>query len=218
MIGGAVARRRQREDGHENPAWPALVDLFAFGMVVMLLLWVQALPEPPKPPPPMPDPRQTGLENVRSGFSGVVNPSDFVWDPTQFVLRLVRFRQREIFFVPGRFNLKAQDVESIKIVARELSARLKDYPQVVVVVNGTADPTPLSSVRPPRDNVELSALRAAEVSRVLVQEGLQQKLQVVGLGEQGDATGKSPQQLQQYRQVFLELKWIEPVGKTDKTS
>ncbi|MBU4447250.1 MAG: hypothetical protein KKD99_01595, partial [Proteobacteria bacterium] len=31
---------RRREDGGENPAWPGLVDIFAFTMVFIMLLWL----------------------------------------------------------------------------------------------------------------------------------------------------------------------------------
>jgi flagellar motor protein MotB len=212
VIGSVPLRRHRTDDEHENPAWPGLVDLFAFGMVVMLLLWVQALPEPPKPGGPAPDPRQVGLENLRNHFYGVIKPDDFVWDSKSFVLRLVRFHGREIFFASGRFNLEAGDADAIKAVASQLRLTLAAQPEVVVVVSGTADPTPLVSAVPPRDNIELSALRAAEVSRVLVEQGLQQKLQVVGLGETGSAIGKTVEEMREYRQVFVELKWVERVA------
>ncbi len=216
MIRGIAARRRNRDEEHENPAWPALVDLFAFGMVVMLLLWVQALPEPPKPPPPAPDPRLVGLSRFLSGLE-TTSAVDFVWDPKEPILRLIRFRGREIYFDSGRFDLAPEDIAIIRAVARDLSKELVMYPQVVVVVSGTADPSPLVRALPPRDNVELSALRAAEVSRVLVDEGFRQKLQVVGLGETGDAAGKSAEQMQMFRQVFIELKWFEAAKATKQS-
>ena len=34
--------RRRFSDDPDNPAWPGLVDLFAFGMVIMVVLWVGA--------------------------------------------------------------------------------------------------------------------------------------------------------------------------------
>jgi outer membrane protein OmpA-like peptidoglycan-associated protein len=216
-VNGIVPLRgRRADDEHENPAWPGLVDLFAFGMVVMLLLWVQALPEPPKPPGSGPE--EVGLGQVQIDLSGVVKPGDVVWDRTSLVLRLVRFKGHEIFFESGKFNLAPTDVESIRTVAQDLRRLFDKYPQVVILVNGSADPMKLFSTVPPRDNIELSALRAAEVSRVLVEEGLQQRLQVVGLGEKGDATGKTAEGLREYRKVFLELKWVEAVAAASQKS
>jgi flagellar motor protein MotB len=208
MTGLQVARRRRHtDDEFESPAWPGLLDLFAFGMVVMLLLWIQSLPEPVGP---RPDPRQLGLDRFRGSFGdGEIRSSDFTWDAQSFTLRLVRFGNQEIFFPSARFDLTAADVEAIRRVAGELSGKLAQFPQVVIVVNGTADPIPLRSQHPPRDNVELSALRAAVVSRTLVETGLNGRFQVVGLGEVGLASEHSDA-MKAYRRVFLELRWVEP--------
>lgn len=204
-----VAHRRQSEEAQDNPAWPALVDLFAFGMVVMLLLWVQALPEPPKPPPPKPDPAIVDLQKLQGELQerGLHPDEDFEFDRRARILRFVRLGHEEVFFPSGVSDLTVSDIEAIRTTAKTLSSILGKFPQLVVVVNGTADPNPLSRDAPPRDNVELSALRAAAVSKILVEEGLKGRFQIVGLGEIGTAVGKTSEEMKQYRKVFLEIRW-----------
>ena len=182
-------------------------------MVVMLLLWIQALPEPPKPVPPPPAPQVTGFTGLIKSFSGGgISPSDVVWDGASTTLRIGRFQGRDIFFASRSFDLEEADREAIAATARNLSDKLAKYPQVVVVVNGTADPNVFSDVRPPRNNVELSALRAAQVSQALVDAGLTQRIQIVGLGVTGEK-GKSKDEMKEFRRVFLELHWVETAAK-----
>ncbi len=192
---GPSPRRRNRDDEHENPAWPGLVDLFAFGMVVMLLLWVQSIP-PPKPP--------TGGGQPTDPFGGI----DFKGNDIPVVhvgdkLQIKKF-PGEIYFEQGHYDLKPSDAEALRNMALRLNRALLDRSDVRVVVNGTADPVPLSSAVPPRNNVELSALRAAEVSRTLLDGGLDRQLSIVGLGEQGTLQGAADQ-MKELRRVYLEL-------------
>lgn len=210
---GTPMRRRGESDQHENPAWPGLVDLFAFGMIVMLLLWVQTLPEPPSGPmlPPEERERLEQLEllgTVRDELPPSLRDGSVLQgSPPALVVR--QFEGKEVFFDSAQYSLSDTDRLAVETAAREISRQMADRQNLVVLVNGTADPMALRpSNTPPRDNLELSALRAAEVSRILVEAGLTGRLQVVGLGEQGTAAGRTPEELREFRRVFLELRLI----------
>ena len=216
MSGGLVGRRGSRDDDQENPAWPGLVDLFAFGMVAMLLLWVSAIPEPPKGPVLTPQERERlaqvkMLEEVRDVLSDrpVFGKDGLIVEENPPAIRVVRFSGQEIFFNRSEFVLSEGDRRALAQAAVEIRVAIVNRPELIVVVNGTADPEPFRPREtPPRDNIELSALRAAVVSRILAAEGLERRLQVVGLGTRGQAEGKTSEQLQEYRKVFIEL-WYE---------
>jgi len=214
VSGGLVGRRGSRDDDQENPAWPGLVDLFAFGMVTMLLLWVSAIPEPPKDPELTPQERERRAQvEILEGIGKVLKDKPVFGQDALIVeqnppaIRVVRFSGQEIFFDSAEFVLSDADRKAIGQAAVEIRVAIASRPELIVVVNGTADPEPFRPrPTPPRDNIELSALRAAEVSRILAAEGLEKRLQVVGLGTRGEAEGKTREQLREYRKVFIELR------------
>ena len=82
-----------------------------------------------------------------------------------------------------------------------------------ITINGTADPRELRDAAPPRNNTELSALRAATVAAMLenASPGLGRYLRVMGLGVKGQKRSLTPEDdpdrfYQQYRTVSLVLK------------
>ncbi|MFW6123109.1 MAG: hypothetical protein ACOC6L_02600 [Thermodesulfobacteriota bacterium] len=82
-----------------------------------------------------------------------------------------------------------------------------------ITINGTADPRELRDAAPPRNNTELSALRAATVAARLenASPGLGRYLRVMGLGVKGQKRSLTPEDdpdrfYQQYRTVSLVLK------------
>ncbi len=92
-------------------------------------------------------------------------------------------------------------------------AELRRQKPFFITINGTADPREVHNAAPPRDNTELSALRAATVAALVenASPGLGRSLRVMGLGVKGQekilAPGDDPDKFyQEYRRVSLVLK------------
>ena len=213
--------RRRSSDDHENPAWPGLVDLFAFGMVLMGVLWAAAAPaaDAGDSRAELEKARQriAELESENAGLKSVVKGAEEALD------RLARARAQALLdrlraAIPSsdvRFGELLPDSPEFAIEAvggrtptfdkakailhdddRALLVRAAELlgphvaadPALTLVSRGTADPRPLTSPVHPRDNVELSALRAADTAKALGAGSdvmTMGKLSVVGLGEVG---------------------------------
>jgi len=90
---------------------------------------------------------------------------------------------------------------------------LRKFKKFYITINGTSDPRELQSALPPRNNTELSALRAATVAALLenAAPGLGHNLRILGLGSKGQAKPLAPadnpdQAYREYRTVSLVLK------------
>jgi flagellar motor protein MotB len=177
--------RRNDEEG-ENAAWPGLVDLFAFGMVVMLVMWFASAKTGGRDP--LLEKGREVSRALRGSLQADLHSADIVENMDLPGLEVRSYRGQEIYFDTNKFDLSESDRTAISTLGAIVAAAIKNQPAVIVKVNGTADPRPLSRIDPPRNNVELSALRAAEVNQILVSAGLKDRLTVVGLGETGTAT------------------------------
>ncbi len=205
------------EDADHGIAWPGLVDLFAFGMILMFLLWAEARLRRPDPVARAPI---EIVEEQAANVSSLVEADAIgaglnVKRSEGRTLKLEVFGSRQIFFKTGVFDLPPEDVVAVRAAADVLSRVSQSHPSLVFVVNGTADPRKVNSLRPPRDNVELSALRAAAVAKILTDVGLGDRTRVQGLGETGDleaairnaggAENRLDEELGRYRQVTIEI-------------
>ncbi len=117
-----------------------------------------------------------------------------------------------ITFETLQYDLTESDqnrLEHLAPILRDLRQSKKFF----ITINGTADPREVQSNLPPRNNIELSALRAATVADVLesAATGLGQHLRILGLGSKGAAKNltslDNPDTVyRQYRTVSLVLK------------
>ena len=115
-------------------------------------------------------------------------------------------------FETNRYELSPYDKQRLEALAPILY-ELRQKKKFFITINGTADPRELHNLSPPRNNTELSALRAAAVAALMVKAapGLGQYLRVTGLGVKGHmrklAPGENPDvAYRQYRTVNLVLK------------
>ncbi|MDP2326349.1 MAG: OmpA family protein [Gammaproteobacteria bacterium] len=201
------------------------MDLFAFGMALMVVLLAREyhmnaiagenLPTRSLAEAVAEQQRakivdlHTSLQNADPEHS-----QDFKLDSTRNVILIETINGKAITFGSMKWHLeqgKATKLEGILAVVAEAMATESTS---VLKINGTADPRKVVSPGTPSDNVELSALRAAAVARV-VRSGSRaidpKRVQVVGLGEDGDEdiSGLSVEEadamLQKYRRVNLEI-------------
>lgn len=117
-----------------------------------------------------------------------------------------------ITFETMKYDLSDFDqarLEQLAPILRDLRQSRKFF----ITINGTADPRELQRELLPRNNTELSALRAATVGAVLedTAPGLGQNLRILGLGSKGLAKPLAPadnpdQAYREYRTVSLVLK------------
>ena len=223
----------------ENPAWPGLVDLFAFTMVFFMLVAVgrgddcgeirkenRRLKEEVA--------RLTKENQAKKGE--VERLKDFIiiggkqqLDKLHAELKKVVDRQEidiiyhekiqeievvgkpPITFNTAQFELHAEDRNRLGKLARGIFGKIqgKDF---FILINGTADPRRMVRFQPPRNNVELSALRAATVAALLedAAPGISKHLRVVGLGETGHLIEPPPpdpdEAYKQYRRLNLIIK------------
>lgn len=117
----------------------------------------------------------------------------------------------KITFETMKYDLNSSD----RSLLEDLAPILQDLRQAnkfFITISGTADPREFEREAPPRNNPELSALRAATVGGVLEEAapGLGQHLRILGLGSKGVAQTRAPENLgtayRQYRTVSLVLK------------
>lgn len=117
-----------------------------------------------------------------------------------------------ITFETMQYELAAGDRQRLERLAPILLDLRRKKP-FFITINGTADPRELHDSAPPRNNTELSALRAATVAAMLenASPGLGRYLRVMGLGVKGQKKSLAPQDdpdrfYQKYRTVSLVLK------------
>ncbi len=117
-----------------------------------------------------------------------------------------------ITFETLKYELSDADRQRLERLAPIL-LDLRRKKQFFITISGTADPRELHDAAPPRNNTELSALRAATVAAMLenASPGLGRYLRVMGLGVKGQektlAPGNDPDRFyQEYRTVSLVLK------------
>jgi len=117
-----------------------------------------------------------------------------------------------ITFETMQYELSGADRQRLERLAPIL-LELRQKKPFFITINGTADPRELRDAAPPRNNTELSALRAATVAAMLenASPGLGRYLRVMGLGVKGQKKALAPEDdpdkfYQQYRTVSLVLK------------
>ncbi|MFZ5452905.1 MAG: hypothetical protein ACOZF2_13695 [Thermodesulfobacteriota bacterium] len=117
-----------------------------------------------------------------------------------------------VTFETMKYELSPYDKQRLEALAPILYA-LRQQKNFFININGTADPRELRNATPPKNNTELSALRAAAVAALLEKAapGLGRYLRVTGLGVKGQkrtlAPGENPDLIyRQYRSVNLVLK------------
>jgi flagellar motor protein MotB len=117
-----------------------------------------------------------------------------------------------VTFETTKYELSDYDRQRLQRLAPILY-ELRQQKKFFITINGTADPRELRNATPPRNNTELSALRAAAVAALLEKAapGLGRYLRVTGLGVKGQGRtltpGENPDAVyRQYRSVNLVLK------------
>jgi flagellar motor protein MotB len=117
-----------------------------------------------------------------------------------------------ITFETLQYELSGADRQRLERLAPIL-LDLRQKKPFFITINGTADPRELHDAAPPRNNTELSALRAATVAAMLenASPGLGRYLRVMGLGVKGQKKSLAPEDdpdrfYQKYRTVSLVLK------------
>jgi len=120
--------------------------------------------------------------------------------------------QPRMTFETLQYELSDADSQRLERLAPILLDLRRQKP-FYITINGTADPRELRDAVPPRNNTELSALRAATVAARLenASPGLGRYLRVMGLGVKGQKRSLTPEDdpdrfYQQYRTVSLVLK------------
>ncbi len=207
---------RRRSGDEENPAWPGLVDVFAFGMVAMILLGALAYHEYRKEIEAALQ-RNPLLETTKRILGGVAEDLKTTMQEKPWPsIRVDSFNGKEIFFAKDKYTIdNEEDFANIRQYAVQLRQVLTAQDKVEIVINGTADPRILNNLVAPRNNVDLSALRAATVASILRDAGIDaERIFVQGLGEKGDLRNLSPaasqeeidKQLEEFRKVYLELR------------
>jgi len=210
----------------DNPAWPGLSYIFAFGMVSMILIGALANQSYKKSVHEAFGQGEILRTKTRESLDGVQDQlgkldihSGVIDDPWPHIV-VETFKGKPVYFDSLKYDLGVVDRENVRNFAVEIAPLLAAQPMVELVINGTADPQPLVSPQPPRDNVELSALRAATVAAVLRGAGISaERIFVQGLGEVGkssmrdapprentEAWSNFVEGLKQYRKVYLELR------------
>ncbi len=202
-------RWRRREEG-ENPAWPGLVDVFAFTLVFIMLLGfgsasieeVKALREEVARLQKENARLREELEECRRGPWAKIKDKlkeihpvlrkklskYFMVELKENELEIVIKGTPEISFDTAQYNIdKEHDRDRLHYLSLVLAETLSGQP-FYILINGTADPRTLKDRGiPPHNNIQLSALRAANVSTLLLEAapGLGDYLRIVGLGVQG---------------------------------
>jgi flagellar motor protein MotB len=213
--------RRWRQEEGDNPAWPGLVDIFAFTMVLFMLLLgavspntdlekkIKQLKEEIKKKEEEINQLKNKLSELKEGFflrgkkdleilyehlKEKVDNENFTVSLDLKNLEIKIKGSPEVSFETARYTLSAGDRERLQRLAPVLAAALQGKP-FYVLINGTADPRELKDRGvPPHDNVQLSALRAAAVAALLEKAapGLGEDLRIVGLGVKGREVPLAP--------------------------
>ena len=216
-----VARRRNRQPD-DNPTWPGLVDVFAFGMALMVVLFavtsgslraqVQDKDDKIKE---LQDYSGMRIREIHDNLRRLDPSMADTWqlDPKANVIHVVSIGGRPITFESAQWTIAREDSLRLQNVVTRIAQEMDSFPDAVLSINGTADPRRLLSKGCLSDNIELSAMRAAAVARVLNANPHQidkSRIRVVGLGEEGQKIiGLSPADedsaYQQYRAVRMDI-------------
>ncbi len=193
-------RWRRRDEG-ENPAWPGLVDLFAFTLVFVLLLWfgsdlkgekekinekIKKLEEDNSHLKVEKDQLEKEFGKLKDIIGGkglkelkniyeiikVKLPMDYRIVMDEEAIEIQIKGDPPIYFKTGDYQLSKQDQERLRSLAPIILDTVQGKP-LYVLINGTADPRFLPDRGfPPHNNVELSALRSATVADTLEKAAL----------------------------------------------
>jgi len=173
-------------DEHDDPSWPGLVDIFAFTMVIMVFLMAFALRE------------KSAKQVAEEGGAAAINDAaqGLRGSATDFTVRatgkneltLEGLESRPLSFAVNAFDLEPVQVARLERIADALGRLVSAHAKLLFFIDGRADPQEFHQVQAPRDNTDLSALRAAFVAKTLVRRApaLERKLRVVGLGVEGE--------------------------------
>ncbi len=223
-----------RSEG-ENPAWPGLVDVFAFTLVFVLLLGITHQPDEKIKELEEENKmlqleisklqnnlveinemiRGRGLRELKELFEIARKnfPDDYNLNINEDSIEISITTSPAIFFNTAEYKLHTSDHQRLGRLAPILLDLINGKP-FYILINGTADPRPLHQKIPPQNNIELSALRSATVADILEKTapGLGRYLRVTGLGVRGEKAppGVDPEQYyQQFRTVSLVIK-VDP--------
>jgi hypothetical protein len=217
-----------QQEESDNPAWPGLVDIFAFSLVLIILFYlglekrVQELIQENLALKAELEEIIAGVPNELKDFlerlNNIIDPEKIIVKPNipanQVEIFLAQIhnpgkKEKEpITFEIGEYKLSPDNHLRLRELTAKIFIAIKDWP-LIVEINGTADPQPLNASTPPRDNTELSALRAATVASTLVGAApeIGKQLQIVGLGVKGELLDPPPanprEAYKQFRTVGL---------------
>lgn len=207
---------RRRDEG-ENPAWPGLVDIFAFTLVFVLLLGfadINLFREENERLKKEINGLKKEITEFKEGvrglrelkeFYGIVKtrlPENFSITFNEDAIEIVIKGVPPIYFETGEYNLSSLDSQRLSRLAPIIFSLIQGRP-FYVLINGTADPRFLPDRGiPPHNNVELSALRSATVADLLekVAPGVGRYLRVAGLGVRGEEAPPGVDREEYYRQ------------------
>ncbi|MBK8233378.1 MAG: OmpA family protein [Candidatus Eisenbacteria bacterium] len=124
------------------------------------------------------------------------------------------FGGEALSFATGQADLPLDAQERLRAFAVVLNDVVGAHPACRVVLSGKADPRAMWMPSHPRDNLELSALRAASVASIFRQAApvTVSGLHVVGLGEVGTqapgklTAGERDEYYRRYRTVSVEIR------------
>jgi hypothetical protein len=203
----------RHSDGHDDPSWPGLVDIFAFTLVLVVFLMAAALEQPSREDSIRADEKlkeefeKSKIVTAEEGLKKNI-PEESVSSPVgQREITIQGPENKQISFLVNQYDLGAVDVLRLQRIANALNVEVvkNDLP-VVITIDGRADPREFQRSIPPRDNTELSALRAAFVARTIIQQApnLSDYLRIVGLGVQGEmAPAGMSQEAQEQHYAFF---------------
>jgi len=125
------------------------------------------------------------------------------------------FRGRQVKFQSGKYELETKQKDDIVALRLILVAVLASYQDAQIEVSGTSDPDPLNGQYQIRDNIDLSAMRASTVAKLLKSEQVHEappidnKVLIIGLGEEGrpiEDKERRKIEYQNYRTVRLKIR------------
>jgi len=236
-------RRRRGEEG-DNPAWPGLVDVFAFTLVFVMLLWfgtdlreviaklqqdkaaneqqlqeaktkIKALEEQVAKLVEVIGLGRQKLQDIWTRLEPRVDTNILIVEQKLDLLEIRIIGKPQIFFATARYELADDDKQRLSLLAPILYDEVRDQP-FYILINGTADPREMRDQGiPPRDNIQLSALRASAVAALLEKAapGLGKHLRIVGLGVKGQEVALRPGD--NIEEIYRPYRTVDLVVKVD---
>jgi len=127
--------------------------------------------------------------------------------PTLPEFEIIDFHNEPILFEQAKHALTDRYKSYVTELSDALARVLVSFPDAEIEVRGTADPDPYRGRGEIKDNIDLSAMRAATVAKLLNAPGAtatapsaKKNLIIVGLGEVGEAIEDPVQKKEEYRQ------------------